>query len=86
MCESAVTDLILILMKLQMHPKMSRFTHKLREKYKDLRKRHWGKDRYKFGKCAPLLVCNLIWTYRYDCYFMLFDRMDCYLIILFCSG
>ena len=33
---------------------MSRFTHKFREKFEDLRKRHWGKDRHKFGKCAPL--------------------------------
>ena len=35
---------------------MSRFTHKFREKFKDLRKRHWGKNRHKFGKCAPLKV------------------------------
>ena len=33
---------------------MSRFTHEFREKFEDLRKRHWGKDRHKFGKCAPL--------------------------------
>ena len=37
--------------------KMSRFTHKFREKFKDLRKRHWGKNRHKFGKCAPLVQC-----------------------------
>ena len=34
---------------------MLRFTHKFREKFEDLRKRHWGKDCHKFGKCAPLL-------------------------------
>ena len=33
---------------------MWRFTHKLREKFEDLRKRHWGKDCHKFGKCEPL--------------------------------
>ena len=33
---------------------MSQFTHKFREKFEDLRKRHWGKDHHKFGKCAPL--------------------------------
>ena len=33
---------------------MSRFTHKVREKFEDLRKRHWGKDHHKFEKCAPL--------------------------------
>ena len=35
---------------------MSRYTHIFREKFEDLRKRHWGKDRHKFGKCAPLNV------------------------------
>ena len=38
------------------YPKMSRFTHKFREKFEDLKKRHWGKDRHKFGKCAPLVI------------------------------
>ena len=32
---------------------MSRFTHKFREKFEDLRKRHWGKDRINLENVHP---------------------------------